>query len=441
MQLVLLLTDKSISEQVKKSLTKEFECNLIEHSNPKDFISLYEIVPDVVAVICDDGHINELTRLFQNKEIPADLIYIGDNPHDINEINIHYVREQDELMNYLKDHLKHKCIPIDQNEIYRQIPISYLDFIYNSPADFYLRVQRENFYHYIKIIKKNDEINHYFLKNKKNKGIQDLYVSKSDKARVIKIFNELFLSILNNEHPKNEQLTKEEVHKIVFSLLTTVGISEKSIELAVKTLNDLKENMQRGLLKTLNKMFSINGSLSYKRSYMTSIIIVDFSRAFSWITEQNKHALLLCSLFCDIALKKEDMHYIRSKEDMINEDQFNNIDNYVIDRHAEIASKWIEKQKDIPTEAARLIRQHHGANIGRGFKADLETSITKLTQFYIVCEEFTFFLLENESKKVDIVSGIQKIKKKYNSKIINKFADNLLEHLKKDFQNTISSNL
>lgn len=440
MQLVLLLTDKSISEQVKNTLNKGLECNLIEHNNPKDFIALYEIIPDVAAVICDDGHVNEIGEFFQQKEIHADLIYLGKNRQSINSINFHQVDPKDDLINYLKEHLNHKCIPIYQNEDYRQIPISYIDLIQTSPADFYLRVERENFYHYIKVIKKYDEIDKEFLNNKKTKGVIDLYVNKDDKPHVIKMFNEMFLSILQDKNLENKKFTKEEMHKIVFSLLTTVGVSEKSVELAVNTLNDLKENMQKGLLKTLNKMFSTNGPLSYKRSYMTSLILVDFAKQFSWITEQNKEALLLCSMFSDIALKKEDMHFIRSQEDLTNSAEFDNKDTYVIDRHAEIASQWIEKQKDIPAEASRLIRQHHGSTVGRGFKLDFDSNITKLSQFYIVCEEFAFFLLENEHKKVDIVSGIKKIKTKFSSKTVHQFADNLLEHLKKDFQNSLKSN-
>ena len=358
---------------------------------------------------------------------------------NIEEINFHKVSPSEDLVNYLQGHLNHKCIPINENEDYRQIPISYIDLIDTSPADFYLRVQRENFYHYIKVIKKNDDIDRNFLNNKKEKGLHDLFVNKDDKPHLIRLFNELFLSLLNNQGTE-KKYTKEEVHKIVFSLLTNVGVSDKSVELAVNTLNDLKENMQTGLLKTLNKMFNTNGPFSYKKSYMTSLILVDFSKQFSWITEQNKQALLLCSMFNDIALKKEDMHQVRSHEDLIHAAQMDNKDTYVIDRHAEIASQWIEKQKDTPPEAIRLIRQHHGSATGKGFKTDLDSSITKLSQFYIVCEEFAYFLLENENKKVNIVGGIKNIKIKYKSKVIHQFADNLLEHLKKDFQNTVNTN-
>lgn len=440
MQIVLLVKDKSVSEEITKKLIKGLECNVIEHSNPSDFISLYDIIPDVAAVFCDDGDVKELISLFEKREIPADLIHVGNERISSTNINFHHIHPNEDLVLYLKDHLNHKCIPIDKNDDYRQIPISYIQMIDKAPANFFLRVEREHYFHYIKIVKKDDEINKEFLANKQAKGIKDLYVVKNDKPTVIKLFNELFISMLKSSDTNNKDITKEEMHKHVFSLLTSVGISEKSIELAVNALNDLKQNMHQGLLKSLNKMFSTQGPISYKRSYMTSLILMDFAKQFNWITEQNKEALLLCSLFNDIALKKESMHKVRTQEEFINAADLDNKDLYVIDRHAEIASQWIEKQKNIPAEAARIVRQHHGSSVGKGFKTELDNTITKLSQFYIVCEEFAYYLIENEDVKVDIASGIKNIKDKFSSKIVHQIADNLLDHLKKDFNNTVVTN-
>jgi hypothetical protein len=430
MQIVLLITNGALADKTYDGLNSKIECNLIEHAKPEDFLSLYQIVPDVEAIICDDEHIEELIQECRQNDIQVDLIYIGDKQIDGSGLNFHHMTPDQDIVNYIENNLNQTCVAIDENDKHSPIPLDYLPFVKTAPCDFFLQVKKDNFFHYIKFLKKGDEIDLENLKNKASKGLKELYIDRDKKSEVIKLFNDTFIKLMSKE-PDNSEGSKEEVHKAVYGLLTSVGFSDRSTELAMNACDDLINNLNKGLLSSLNKQFKAGGTFPYKKSYMTSIVALALSRELEWITEENKKALTLAAMFNDISLNQEDMHSIISNEEL-NQSPLFDADKQIVRDHAAEAAKWVTSQKDIPPEVERIIKQHHGSASGHDFNVEIEGQVTKLSTVFIVCEEFTHYVLMNAGKKINVINGIKAIRNKYSSTTLHKVLDVLEEVLKKE---------
>lgn len=432
MQIVTILDIKEIETKVSQELVPNIECNIITHENPEDFLSLCQIVPDVDALICDDTHVSTLVKICKQNNLPLDFIYIGEKEFDFPELNFHRVSKNQSLLDYVKTNLNHTCIPISADSQHRSIPIRYLSSVRQAPANFYYKIQKENFSHYVKIIKKGDEVSPFFIQEKYEKGLLELWVEKDDKPRVINLFNEIFLKILDKNNVSSAYLDRDKIHKDIFDLLTSIGLSDKSVELATTAINEFQANLGKGLIQSLNKMLKVTGPFAYKKTYLTCIIISSFTKQISWATESHIQALLLCSYFNDVFLTSTDMHLITTAVELNNAASLTPKEISTIEKHAEMASEWIEKQPGVPAEVVRLIKQHHGAVNGHGFQVEFDKRITKLSELFIVCEEFADQILQNTGNKLNIAGIISALKQKYSSKTIHVFADALLMTIKKE---------
>lgn len=440
MQIVTILGDKELEARLSKELVPNIECNIINHENPDDFVSLCQIVPDVDALICDENHVQALMQICKQNHLPLDFIYIRNletdkKIHDA-DLNFHNLSKNQSFLEYIKNNLNHTCIPITADSEHRSIPIRYLNSISKAPANFYYKVQKEAFAHYVKLIKKGDPISTSFIEKKQQKGLKLLWVEKADKPEVIKLFNSIFLSILDQNNISKAYLDRDSIHQDIFELLTSIGLNESDIKLAEYAIKDLQANMSKGLIQSINKMFKLTAGFSYKKSYLTCMVICSFTRHISWVSEAHTEALLFCAFFNDIFLTSTDMHLISSDFDLNNAASLPPKQITVVEKHAEMASEWIEKlnklQNCVPPEVIRLVKQHHGSSNGIGFKTEFDKTITKLSQLFIVCEEFSDLLLKTSHSKPNIGAILTQIKDKYASPTIHTLTDALLLTIKKE---------
>ena len=432
MQIVTILGDKELEAQVSKKLVPHIECNIINHENPEDFLSLCQIVPDVDALICDDTHVKELARTCIKNNLPLDFIYIGNQSFHIPDLNFHKISKEQNLLEYVKNNLNHKCVPITSDSEHRSIPIRYLYSVQKSPANFYYKVQKEAFAHYVKLINQNELISHKSLKTKQDKGLKELWIVKEDKPKLISFFNSIYLAILDKNNISNAYIDRDKIHNDIFELLTSIGLNDNSIKLAACAIKDLEENMEPSLIKAINKMLKVSGSFAYKKTYLTCIIISLFGKELSWITVNHLESLQLCAFFNDVFLTTPDMHSITSDFDLNNAASMSSKEIAIVEKHAEMASEWIEKQNAVPPETIRLIKQHHGSSNGIGFTTEFDKSITKLSQMFIVCEEFSDLLLNTSNNKPNIAAILKQIKEKFSTKTIHELTDALLMTIKKE---------
>lgn len=444
MQIVTILGDKKLEARVSKELVPNIECNIINHDTPEDFVSLCQIVPDVDALICDETHVKALMQTCKQNNLPLDFIYIRNAETDQKiyeaDLNFHNISKDQNLLEYVKNNLNHSCIPIAADSKHRSIPIRYLNSIHKAPVNFYYKVQKEAFAHYVKIIKKDDPISAAFIEEKQEKGLKLLWVDKADKPKVIQLFNSIFLSILDQNNISRAYLDRDSIHQDIFELLTAIGLNESDIKLAESAIKDLQSNMSKGLVKSINKMFKLTGGFAYKKSYLTSMIICSLSKQVSWISASHVEALLLCAFFNDIYLTSTDMHLITSDYELNNAASLPPKQITIVEKHAEMASEWIDqlnkKQSCVPPEVIRLIKQHHGSNNGVGFKTEFDNNITKLSQLFIACEEFSDLLLKTTHNKPNIGAILTQIKEKYSSNTIHTLTDALLLTIKKELNKT-----
>jgi hypothetical protein len=221
----------------------------------------------------------------------------------------------------------------------------------------------------------------------------------------------------------------------IFEQLNSVGFSEQSCILAKGTIETVINSVGDGLLGDINKIFKDKESFYFKKSYMSSVIVINLARSLPWISRENINSLSISCFFNDKFLDENDMNYVTSEYELEtsqfagNDKQFR-----IIQNHALLCSQWISDFEDIPSEVSRIIKQHHGSINGIGFPKQIHPQVTQLSLVFMLAEEFSHRILLSKGGKLNVVSILQEIKDKYQTTKLHEYIDTLKNLLKKEIQ-------
>lgn len=429
MHLVILVKDKSLASKIEKDVSANLEVGVVSVHSTDDCMGLFEILPDIEVIVFDDFYKASLLSSIKSKQHIVDLVYIGDKKVADAQLNVHCFSPQENIEEFLKGNMGHPkqlFNLIDDKEHYYPILTTTLKVMKKTPVDLYIRMKKDTYFHYIKYIHGGSEITE--AEFKKLDSVKKVFIKKDDKTEFFDQMNAAFVDILGGE-PASCKKSAESVREEIFKELISVGLTDRQLKVAEVAIKNVMSSLSKGLLSEIKSVYSSDASFNYRKSYMTSIMCTSISKNLSWITEDNKCALVLASFFNDRELIRDSMHYIDSEYGL-------EVSDYTADEkksflsHAQKSADWVKQQKNIPQEVERIVRQHHGSIVGVGFEEELNAQITKLTMVFMVAEAFSLDILKSKDGKFDVKSSLEKINEKYKNKGITDIIQVLFKTLK-----------
>lgn len=315
-----------------------------------------------------------------------------------------------------------------EEKVFCRIPVKLIIKLGEQfPYDAYLKLSDSKI---VKISHQNEPIKDAIMRYHQTKGVKDIYVSKDDYIKILNGFKTQFhTKLFNPETTLDEKVEiMEKSYSMVKESLSTLGISEETIEMAKKiseaSIRLVKESPN---LFILLKKFSEDCAEEFKKSLVIGYLCTGMIDTFDWGTQTIKEKCSLAAILCDILLSPDQIKDIQVLSQTLP---------LPPDVKAKIGSHPLEVVQSlnvehwISRETLGMIEQHHEEQDGTGFPLGIiHTRISQLSAVFIVAMRFTDLVFENNFDFKEKDSMIYNLKQRYNLGVFKKSMAALAEVL------------
>ncbi|MFA5583267.1 MAG: hypothetical protein WDA09_03555, partial [Bacteriovoracaceae bacterium] len=291
------------------------------------------------------------------------------------------------------------------------IPILYFKEIKRSVCPVYSQdFETEE---YIQRCDANIDFDPSFISQLIEEGVSHLYINKRERLQFVSNVTAELMNELNEEEVSSEEnlsITSQAV-KLLGNKLTTIGVTEETIELANKNLARLKKTTAAHpkLAKLLESMINNKSGYLFKHTQILTYVCLHIIKNIDWGSPEQEEKICFISLFHDIVLENDEMAKIHSMQELRSA-PLNTQERMLVERHAQMSAELVAKFPHSPMGADQIIRQHHGMLNGIGFSEHFGANVSPVSIVFIVAEEFTRIILKRETGPFDIQEMISELK-------------------------------
>jgi len=416
---------EAICKALKKNAEDYFGASVIE---AKDFAeaSVLLSINQFNLIICKPKtHLDEnlgqaiLNFLF-DKNSGSLVLFLGEFDHPfkkyqcitntfrLEEINRTIVK----MLNLDKDDLAFLKLPD-----YVGYPIQYFYLMTFSPCEVFIRLIKKDGDEYVKRFHEAETFTRQDLAKYEMLGLKEFYIQKHEMELFLNAF--VMQTIQNSQNVSDEKSVDvlENTFSISTDMMRKMGIGPESKAIADQTINQMVHQVTKSsqLGKMLKKIMDNQGSFSYRRSYLITLLASRILPHLEWGGREQDGALLLkfsmVSFFHDIFLEDEKLLKINSLsqyEQM--EFSLSYPERDLVLNHANKAALLLQSYPKLPAGVDILVKQHHGVGNGVGFPDKWTISISPMAIVFIVLEEFaTRVLLSPDQNYKQIVKKCESI--------------------------------
>lgn len=359
---------------------------------------------------------NALIDFVQQKNLNIPIIVIGQSSHPLKNGWQGHIKNSLELKSLIQATAKTLSITAQEMATkvvpdFFPIPILYFKQINRSVCPVYS--QDFETQEYVKRSEANIDFDPSFINQLIEEGVDLLFVNKKDRLQfVTNVTAELMNTISEEEVSAVENLSiSSHAVKLLGDKLTTIGVTEETIELANKNLARLKKTTSAHpkLARLLENMINNKSGYLFKHTQILTYVCLHIIKNIDWGSPEQEDKICFISLFHDIILENDEMAKIHSTQEL-KAARLNTQDRMLVERHAQMSAEIVTKFPHSPMGADQIIRQHHGMLNGIGFSEHYGANVSPVAIVFIVSEEFTRIILARETGPFDISEMITELK-------------------------------
>jgi len=305
------------------------------------------------------------------------------------------------------------------------IPILYFNVIKRSVCPVYAQdIDDSNKYHLQ--VEKLVELDNAMVKGMVEQGITHLYVNKLDRLDFVNnVTSELITHLENGELSPDEEISASEKNmELLSKKLLAIGINEETIKLAKKNIDDMKKNTKGNpkMAKLLERLLSNKTGYLFKHTQILTYICLHIIKHIDWGNAEQEDKISFIAFFHDIALETDQQAMIKSNLEL-KKSNFTPAERQLVERHAQMAAELASRYPHAPMGADQIIRQHHGMLNGIGFSEHYGNNVSPIAVVFIVAEEFTRIILNNENGPFDRADMLRELKEEFPTSRFQKIID------------------
>jgi hypothetical protein len=260
---------------------------------------------------------------------------------------------------------------------------------------------------------------------------EHICVSKLDRLQMVNhITAEMIARLDAFELGGDEAITADASnHHLLSKKLLGVGITEETVALAQKNMLNLKRQVKSApkLGPLLQRMLSNEASYLYRHTQVLTYVALHIVRHIDWGGPEQEEKTLFIALFHDIALSNDEEAQIHTKE-QLRKTKLEPKSKALVEKHAQLAAELVQRYPHAPMGADQIIRQHHGVLNGVGFSDHFGANLSPMAIVFIVAEELTRLILQQEITPIDGAVLIRELRETFPTSRFQKIID-ILERL------------
>ena len=259
-------------------------------------------------------------------------------------------------------------------------------------------------------------------------GTRFLYVNKLDRLEFVNNLTSELMSILEEpELSKDEQISAADKSiELLSRKLLNFGINDETILLANKNIQSMKKNARSypKLSKLMDRLLSNKTSYLYKHTQILTYICLHIVKNIDWGNAEQEDKISFIAFFHDIVLENDNQAKIKSNLEL-KKAEFSTSERQLVERHAQLAAEFVQKFPHAPMGSDQIIRQHHGTLNGIGFSDHYGNNVSPVAIVFIIAEEFTRLIMDNENSPLDKENLMQHLKGEFPTSRFQKIIEKL----------------
>jgi HD-GYP domain-containing protein (c-di-GMP phosphodiesterase class II) len=380
----------------------------------------YKIQKELTAQILID--------FMKEKRINIPFIVIGpgevpDVPCVANSLDLKLlIKMAANALNITAKEMSEKVVPE-----YFPIPIQYFKSIKRSVCPVYFKDAGEAQSYHLRIEKLID-FDDEFSATISNESEANLYVDKMDRLDFVNnVTSELMSALEVEEVSEDEMITAvDKSVELLSKKLFTIGIKGETIALAKKNLAIIASNAKRStqLSKLLDRLTRNKTSYLYMHTQILTYVGLHIVHNIDWGNADQEEKICFIAFFHDIALETDEQCKISSTSDL-KKSKISEQQKLLVKKHAQLSAEYAAKFPHAPMGSDQIIRQHHGQLHGLGFSEHYGANISPMAMVFIVAEEFTRLILEQDTRVLDRNAMLEQMKKTFTTSRFKKIVQKL----------------
>lgn len=387
----------------------EFAINYLMEGKKVDLI----IVRNTIG---KEASANSLIDYLQQNNLEIPLIVIGQSGHPLKSGHFAHLPNSLELKPLIQTAAH--ALKITAQDMARKIvpeffpiPILYFKEIKRSVCPVYSQdFETEE---YIKRSEANIDFDSALINTMIEEGVSHLFVKKLDRLQFVTNVTAELMNVIPEEEVNSEESLSiaSKAVQLLGTKLTTIGVTEETIELANKNLARLKKTSSSHpkLASLLEKMIKNKSGYLFKHTQILTYVCLHIIKNIDWGSPEQEEKVCFISLFHDIVLETDEMAEIHSTKELRTA-KISSQQRMMVERHAQMSAEIVARFPHSPMGADQIIRQHHGMLNGIGFSEHYGANVSPVAIVFIVSEEFTRIVLKRETGPFNIQEMIGELK-------------------------------
>lgn len=247
------------------------------------------------------------------------------------------------------------------------------------------------------LFKKDHIITDKDIEMLQKKNIKMIYVDSLDRLAFINKATDIILNKERNDslNPEHRFIKSSAAFEYVHTIAKDIGIDQKSIAISHECIDSMQTIVDEtaSLSSLLNEMMNNKLAYKFRRSVLVNYLCSYLVNTLDYGTKEQIKILSYAAFFHDSYVKHDEWVDISSEKDL---NQLAHITEQELEglvTHAQNAAGVIAQYTSIPLGVSDIIKKHHGADNGIGFKLN-HTSLSHLDIVFISADRWASEILK-----------------------------------------------
>jgi hypothetical protein len=358
-QIILLEPRAEDAKTIRFDLYQYFGVSALVRSTVGEISSLLELFPTIDLLVCTEHLVGELSKLKLAE------VSILSYPHD---------RSAADVLDLVAKHLQ---LPFDREkyksehatELYKPVKLPQIMKLSESPVDLYIRIgSLETGFKFIKRVHKMDPFNPALFASMQQSGIEDVWVETLNYDLLTRsLSNQLLSALLKpSTSPLDRYKAQGSAHHYLHDFALTLNFDQSTIELVEELVATMVETTKtnNSTAELIKLVVLQKESMHFQGFYLTNLLNYYLLRCTDQLTTTKVEHLTYATLFCDLHLTGD--QFLITSKDQIQSNPSGQVQEN-LRQHAFKNSEYIRSYPDIAPEIIKLVREHHGDEVGMDY--------------------------------------------------------------------------
>ena len=401
--LVVLFEDRPKQSMVfQLNLNVYIDARVVVATSMKDLKKALDEPGGVQLVVAraqykDSPILPKLLKFFEENKVPVPLIGLGDGKEHPGLVLVSAESEVRPLLQAAAKILgitAQQMVSKPRPEKY-EIFASFLNLLFTFPCDIYDRKAGT----LVKAFNAGDTV----PRGKIARLVQENRSFEIDSVDRLKLANAVTEQSLkatedleNPELPTGKKMALLSASmEMIAGQFQNAGMDEETVKLAnasIKAMEKIAESAT-DMGNLIKQLMEAKGGYRFSHCQIITFLAFHVIKMMNWWGDDQRAVLSQAAFYHDISLSTDEQARIRNLGSLAKSPLRDAPFEELVLSHAQLAARELQTSADLSPEVIRVVIQHHGSPVGRGFDSEI-SKFDNLSKTFILSEEWCDYLME-----------------------------------------------